>query len=80
MNNKIAYNNNGSNPIIVDYHNGDGPAVVFNYNFVKIINKCGESNDYYEVDNEEDEIKNIFSANTKAPNQTNGWVRDFSFI
>ena len=31
MNNKIAYNNN---PIIVDYRNGNGPAVVFNYNFV----------------------------------------------
>lgn len=35
----------------------------FNYNYVRIINKCGESDNYYEVDNEDDQIENIFSVN-----------------
>ena len=34
----------------------------FNYNFVKIINKCGDSDDYYEVDNEDDQVENVFST------------------
>ncbi len=34
INNEISYNNNGYNPIIVDWNNGNGPAVIFNYNFV----------------------------------------------
>ena len=52
----------GENKIILS--NKEHPTLYndFNYNFVKIINKCGESNDYYEVDNEEDEVKNIFSV------------------
>lgn len=35
----------------------------FNYNFIKIMNKCGECDDYYSVDNEEDERENVFSVN-----------------
>lgn len=34
----------------------------FNYTFIRIINKCGENEDYYAVDNEEDEMENIFTV------------------
>lgn len=34
----------------------------FNYTFVRIMNKCGECEDYYSVDNEEDERENIFTV------------------
>ena len=34
----------------------------FNYTFIRIINKCGESDDYYAVDNEEDERENVFTV------------------
>ncbi|MBQ4523296.1 MAG: hypothetical protein IJA10_10155 [Lachnospiraceae bacterium] len=52
----------GENKIIIS--NKSHPTLYndFNYNFVKIINKCGDSDDYYEVDNEDDQIENIFSV------------------
>lgn len=34
----------------------------FNYTFIRIMNKCGESDDYYAVKNEEDERENIFTV------------------
>lgn len=34
----------------------------FNYTFIRIMNKCGECEDYYAVDNEEDERENIFTV------------------
>ena len=53
---------NGENKIILSDKEHPTLCNDFNYNFVKIINKCGESNDYYEVDNEDDEVKNIFTV------------------
>lgn len=34
----------------------------FNYNFLKVINDCGETDDYYAVDNEDDIRDNVYST------------------
>ena len=34
INNEISYTNYNYKPMIVDWNNGNGPAVIFNYNFV----------------------------------------------
>lgn len=35
----------------------------FNYTFIRIMNKCGDNDDYYAVSNEEDKRENIFTVN-----------------
>ena len=40
INNEISYSNN---PIVVDWNNGNGPAVIFNYNFVNDNNQVNDN-------------------------------------
>ena len=43
INNEISYSNNGYNPMIVDWNNGNGPRVIFNYNFVNNNNQINNN-------------------------------------
>ena len=43
VNNEITYTNNNYNPIVVDWNNGNGPAVTFNYNFVNDNNQVNDN-------------------------------------
>ncbi|WP_406534048.1 Ig-like domain-containing protein, partial [Methanobrevibacter sp.] len=43
VNNEITYSNNGYNPIVVDWNNGNGPAVTFNYTFVNDNNQVNDN-------------------------------------
>ena len=52
----------GENKVITSSIEHSGLYNDFNYNFIKIINKCGDNDDYFAVDSEEDEVENIFTT------------------
>ena len=41
---------------------GKFTTIFKDYIFIRIMNKCGENEDYYAVNNEEDERENIFTV------------------
>ena len=49
INNQISYTANNYNPMIVDWNNGNGPAVIFNYNFVNNNNQTNNNAIAYHV-------------------------------